>query len=320
MNGVKRACSLRRAFTLVELLVVIAIIGILIALLLPAVQAAREAARRSQCSNNLKQIGLGLHNYHDVNRSFPIGVKAQNGPGTWGHSWWLGVLPYIEQKAFYDKAFPYVTTQAHVGLFLHQNAGLSGVKFDTALCPSSPLPQMTNVYSYDVTVPMYPGIAGSDWDPQGRYSGGVGAGGTLFPNNSVDFAKLTDGTSNVMVVGEQSDWLKDPSTGAKSDFRSSMPHGMFNGTCVTGTPPSFTGDTRAFNVTTVLYNVNVKNSTLPGVYANLGPNNPIKSAHPGGAQTLFGDGSAHFISETAVLAVVKQVVIRDDGNTVTGLF
>jgi len=70
----------------------------------------------------------------------------------------------------------------------------------------------------------------------------------------------------------------------------------------------------------VVYNVNVKNATLTGVYGNLGPSNPLQSAHPGGIQSLFGDGSAHFISETATLSVVKQAVIRDDGNTVTGLF
>src|SRR5688572_18241924 len=100
----------RTAFTLVELLVVIAIIGVLVALLLPAVQAAREAARRMQCSNHLKQIGLGLQNYHDTFQSLPFGARARyvNTSGTnpanqaWGPSWYVGLLPFCEQKPLSD--------------------------------------------------------------------------------------------------------------------------------------------------------------------------------------------------------------------------
>src|SRR5438105_15927060 len=100
----------RSAFTLVELLVVIAIIGVLVALLLPAVQAAREAARRMQCSNHLKQIGLGLQNYHDTFQSLPFGARARyvqisgtipQGQG-FGPSWYVGILPFCEQKPLSD--------------------------------------------------------------------------------------------------------------------------------------------------------------------------------------------------------------------------
>lgn len=90
---------LRKGFTLVELLVVIAIIGILIALLLPAVQAAREAARRSQCTNNLKQLGLAIHNFHDVNNVFPIGQPDDDNDN---YAWGAYILPYVEQKQMYD--------------------------------------------------------------------------------------------------------------------------------------------------------------------------------------------------------------------------
>ena len=94
MNVVRRKS---RGFTLIELLVVIAIIAILIALLLPAVQQAREAARRTQCKNNLKQIGLAFHNYHDVYNTFPVGSREWVGTGgtSWGQSWWLSMLPYM---------------------------------------------------------------------------------------------------------------------------------------------------------------------------------------------------------------------------------
>src|SRR5437773_10912240 len=103
----------RKAFTLVELLVVIAIIGVLVALLLPAVQAAREAARRMQCSNHLKQIGLGLQNYHDTFQSLPFGARAhfvqtsttinpQQTSFPWGPSWYVGILPFCQQKPLSD--------------------------------------------------------------------------------------------------------------------------------------------------------------------------------------------------------------------------
>jgi len=92
----------RQGFTLVELLVVIAIIGILVALLLPAIQAAREAARRSECTNNLKQLGLALHNYHDTHRTFPY---RQGGPGSSGNrlSGMVGLLPFMEQATLFDQ-------------------------------------------------------------------------------------------------------------------------------------------------------------------------------------------------------------------------
>src|SRR6056300_529797 len=90
-----------RGFTLIELLVVIAIIAVLVALLLPAVQQAREAARRSACKNNLKQIGLALHNYHDVYGKFPYG--ANNSPQNWGSSWMLSLLPYVEEANAFNQ-------------------------------------------------------------------------------------------------------------------------------------------------------------------------------------------------------------------------
>ena len=105
------ACRRQLGFTLVELLVVIAIIGILIALLLPAVQAAREASRRSSCSNNLKQLALGLQNYHDVNKTFPVGHEwmgdldgdATNDSGGTGFGWAYFILPYIEQQGRFEE-------------------------------------------------------------------------------------------------------------------------------------------------------------------------------------------------------------------------
>ena len=127
----------RRGFTLVELLVVIAIIGILIALLLPAVQAAREAARRAQCSNNLKQIGLALHNYHATYNVFTFGgVRARETTGGSGNepSWWsgmIGLLPYMEQQPLYD-----VWTASPYAMPWHHTSAQTTTQVPGFVCPS----------------------------------------------------------------------------------------------------------------------------------------------------------------------------------------
>jgi prepilin-type N-terminal cleavage/methylation domain-containing protein len=172
----------RRAFTLVELLVVIAIIGVLVALLLPAVQAAREAARRMQCSNHLKQIGLAIQNYHDVFNSLPYGARARfvqtsknipAGQG-WGPSWLMSILPFCEQKPLSDLLEACQTgIDANKGNWatdLTQAIGrapfhVKNQKIPWMLCPSSPLPQteiLRNAKNgVTSVVPSYVGISGS---------------------------------------------------------------------------------------------------------------------------------------------------------------
>jgi prepilin-type N-terminal cleavage/methylation domain-containing protein len=176
----------KRGFTLVELLVVIAIIGVLVALLLPAVQAAREAARRMQCSNHLKQIGLALQNYHDVFNSLPFGARARcvsinatnncpvgNMTNGWGPSWLMSILPFAEQKPLSDlleacqngpaaNAGNWATdmTQAVGRAAFHAN----NQKIQWMLCPSSPLPQtelLRGQANRNMVVPSYIGISGA---------------------------------------------------------------------------------------------------------------------------------------------------------------
>lgn len=309
----------RRGFTLIELLVVIAIIAVLIALLLPAVQQAREAARRSQCKNNLKQLGLALHNYHDTFRTFPIGCRSDSAGG-WGQSWWVGVLPYIDQGPLYNQWNHSIANAGYTG----QISLLDGVKIPVAKCPSSALPDTTtaNGGTAGLGLANYTGISGAYPDPTGRpatataYSDGTfTTGGVLFFNSKISIRDITDGTTNTMLVGEQSDFLTDP-TGAKVMNISSYPHSMWMGS--TG------GNERPFNTTTVRFTPGYKISEavgsggvgcpLTGVCGNMGSNNPIQSAHIGGAHVLLGDGAVRFISANINLNTFLYLATRDDGQ------
>ena len=236
----------RPGFTLVELLVVIAIIGVLVALLLPAVQAAREAARRMQCGNHLKQIGLGLQNYHDVFDSLPYGARTRtinpatnSTGGTWGPSWYVGLLPFCEQKNLSDQIEIKALTQPDFSVYgtttKRPTAMAHNQKIPWMLCPSSPLPQTDTLSKAILTVPSYVGISGA-FDEQsnpksaagvpgnrvvttertfderrdshpGRATGFVSGGGMLVPNECFNMAACIDGTSNTMIVSEASDYF-----------------------------------------------------------------------------------------------------------------
>ncbi|WP_254511108.1 DUF1559 domain-containing protein [Anatilimnocola floriformis] len=228
---------LGKGFTLVELLVVIAIIGVLVALLLPAVQAAREAARRMQCGNNVKQLCLGLQNYHDTFLYLPYGarVRTSGGSTNWGSSWLTATLSFCEQRPMFDKmvasdiagaANDYGTSTSPV-LTQANNA-----KIKYMLCPSSPLPEMETLGTSSILIPSYAGIAGGCSDLGGSpvvaanvvtearvnttsaptssaTTTGFGGNGMLQLNDAVTFAACTDGTANTIIVGECSDWFYD---------------------------------------------------------------------------------------------------------------
>lgn len=325
--------KLRGGFTLVELLVVIAIIGVLIALLLPAVQQAREAARRMSCSNNLKQVGLGLHNYHDSYRAFPLGSRVQ-GNETFGPSWWAGMLPFLEQAALFDSLN---LSLDHCGF--NANSGvLTGASPPMMVCPSYPGDVTGGYWTGDWdSKATYAGISGANastsnftesrvaaccncCDHSGAQDDGVvSAGGLLIANKSLSFKDVVDGTSNTLAVGEIGGIMFTANASAYStisgervEMTAAGHHGWLMGTTGTGTLSPH----RAFNLTTIRYAPNSKNYDRPGINVNFGPNNPLQSEHPGGVMTLSVDGHVNFIAETIDLDMLKLMATRDDGQTI----
>jgi prepilin-type N-terminal cleavage/methylation domain-containing protein/prepilin-type processing-associated H-X9-DG protein len=316
----------RTGFTLIELLVVIAIIAILIGLLLPAVQKVREAAARMQCSNNLKQLSLALHNYHDQNGYMPPGGLTDAPPigsgGGWGSAWTVHVLPYIEQDNLRNRMT--FTGGSGWGASASNNcAQASNVRLKTFLCPSSPVGDTTpSPHSgSNISSNHYVGIAGAvngliPGYSDNRFNTGVNGAGCC-----------TGGTSNTMVIGEQNDFLFT-NNGTRVTWGSGLQHGWMIGWPRTNIPNGGNdiGDARHFNVTTIRYNINQKrgwvdggNCGSTGVCQNSGNNTPLNSAHTGGVNVGMGDGSVRFLRDSTPLSTVAQLAIMDDG-TVLGNF
>lgn len=189
----------RLGFTLIELLVVIAIIAILVSLLLPAVQQAREAARRIQCKNNLKQIGLALHNYLDVNRTFPPSFVSDisTGRNTSGGEWSVHarLLPYLEQANLYQAANLSLSYEDPA------NIGIATQKVGAYLCPSEVNDRQRSSNGVPVHYPVSYAFNGGTWRvwTNGNRSGGDGA---FFPNSRLSTRDFTDGTTNTLCFSE----------------------------------------------------------------------------------------------------------------------
>jgi prepilin-type N-terminal cleavage/methylation domain-containing protein len=319
------------AFTLVELLVVIAIIGILVSLLLPAIQAAREAARRTECASNLKQIGVGLQNYHDTYGSFPPGIlywpgnlPNPNGDNQmWG--WSTLILPFVEQQGLHDQMR---VTGWTLRQLLNNNANrplvqtpLKVYRCTSDITPALPTntPEPTQFYNngpnncpdpYHAATSNYMGIVGL-WDLDEPLINGPDQNGVLYANSHVRLAEVLDGTSNTFAVGERN---YKCSAGAWVGTRNSNGGGNQGNRYVLG-----------------------RVSIRPNALWNTGCYEGFSSFHPGGLQFVLCDGSVKFINENIdygglgnpfnqanpqagynknAIRLYQRLGVRDDGNSV----
>src|SRR5262245_10578652 len=297
----------RSGFTLVELLVVIAIIGVLVALLLPAVQAAREASRRSKCQNNLKQIGLALQNYHDSLLVFPPSSTSGFGRGVWNypgtgptdpaihlHSFASLVLPYLEQANLQG------TINYNVSALAPTNRTPASQILQVYSCPSYPFPKVTDDPTYNSKVGNSPPLAIRNYVTIGARTV-IGLSGAqpeeviMFPGSGTRMAEITDGTSNTIVLAatrekRASVWIDGTSAAVAARWL--------------GPSPTFAGNTASINFTPY----------SPGGFPNsivqlYGPS----SLHPNGALHALADGSVQFLKQTIDVNTYDALATRNGG-------
>jgi len=317
--------SLRRAFTLIELLVVIAIIAILIGLLLPAVQKVREAANRAQCQNNLKQLGLALHSYHDSFKKFPPGgeedvLPKPNAAGNTafirGTSWIVYILSHIEQSALYKQ---YNFTLAYNAA---ANGVVGGNVVPTLYCPSGPDPKQyldpnTNLttnpgshyhgvsgpgYPANPTVNAYNGLTynytvgnangNGAWSAHGILSQYRDSTGSVSTGRLVKLGAIRDGTSNTLMVGEVS-WVIP--SGSPNHYRSWI-----------------RGNNGGFGVCKVVY-YPINSLTVYNGSSNFNAVN-FGSEHSGGCNFALGDASVRFVTASIDTSLFMALASIDSGE------
>ncbi len=280
----------RKGFTLVELLVVIAIIGILIALLLPAVQSAREAARRMQCSNNEKNIGLALLNYHDNHGVFP--------PGTFGSgtswSWSARILPFMEVGDIHkqiDFSFNYNEYRPTVPPVVINNRAMKTF-VTTYICPSAPEPKLIACCGAipgdeDTAETNYSAVATHRDGNEAFYARDPNGTGIMFLNSATKLRDVTDGTSMTFMVAECDLDQNDP----------------YNPSSKQNWGKIWASENRV----TTAYGIN---SSLGHVHA------PVRSRHPGGAQFVFADGHVEFVNERIDQKILQALTTRNWGEVI----
>jgi prepilin-type N-terminal cleavage/methylation domain-containing protein len=308
----------RRAFTLVELLVVIAIIGVLIALLLPAVQKVREAANRAKCLNNLKQLGLALHNYHDANGTFPAGnhstingdlslctATGLNRTQT-REPWTVLILPFLEDTGRFQlysmsgTFSAYITDDALPNTTNRPEQQKPNLRFQ---CPTDPQPAERPKNNYKGVMGggspapcNSPGQAGYDTTSWVHYNNGI-----LYHNSKVRMADILDGTSNVFMIGEVK---------AETAYDPGNPTYTWSVSWASGPRTHGSGWNRVMNLAGTRDPINaVLASSVNGGTAMSG----FSSFHVGGCHMAMADGSARFFSQDMSLSSYRSLGARNDG-------
>ncbi|HVK17952.1 MAG TPA: DUF1559 domain-containing protein [Fimbriiglobus sp.] len=299
----------RPGFTLIELLVVIAIIAILIGLLLPAVQKVREAAARMSCTNNCKQLGLALHNYHDTNNHFPPAATSQPFNPGWAnlHGWGMFLLPFVEQQNVanlyrWDRNWNAPENQPAVA-----------PKLKVMMCPSAPGDRMDA--APPSTNPAGPWTASvTDYTPLTRIAQGAINGGFVSPspgningmmqtNLRLRFADVTDGTSNTIALGEDA--------GRPGLYRMGRQINAHRA----NTAASWADRNNLIAPTGAKAD---GSSRLGPCAMNCTNDNELYSFHSGGVVAVFGDGSVHFIRSTITMTDLSRLITRAGGEVLTG--